>query len=127
MSTCLYCEKELFGRSDKKYCNDYCKSAFNYEKNKNKPLTRFKVVDNQLKKNYRLLKKYNKAGKSTIRKGILIKEGFNPRIFTNYWKNKSGDVYLFCYDFGFLERKENGKPKYVLIQWQDYMNQSEVI
>lgn len=122
MRTCLYCGKELFGRSDKKYCNDYCKSAFHYEKDKNKEPTRFQIVDKQLKLNRRILSKYNKAGKATVRKQVLIDEGFKPRMFTNFWKNKKGDVYLFCYEFGFLERKENGKSKYVLVKWQSYMS-----
>jgi hypothetical protein len=52
----------------------------------------------------------------------LIKEGFNPKYFTNYWKNNRGEVYLFCYEYGFLEREELGKKKYVLVKWQDYMN-----
>lgn len=52
---------------------------------------------------------------------MLINEGFNPKYFTHYWKNQKGAVYLFCYEFGFLERKEHNKVKYVLIQWQEYM------
>jgi hypothetical protein len=36
-------------------------------------------------------------------------------------KNQKGDVYLFVYEYGFLKRKENGKDKYVLILWQEYM------
>ena len=48
--------------------------------------------------------------------------GFNPKYFTHYWKNQKGDVYLFCYEFGFLKRTENGKAKYILVEWQKYMN-----
>ena len=74
-----------------------------------------------MKLNRRLLKQYNKAGKAVVRKKDFVQAGFNPKFFTHYWKNQKGDVYLFCYEFGFLERQENGKPKYVLVQWQDYM------
>jgi hypothetical protein len=49
--------------------------------------------------------------------------GFNPKYFTHYWKNKKGNVYLFCYEFGFLETQEQNKKKYVLVQWQDYMEE----
>ena len=72
--------------------------------------------------NRKLLKQYNKAGKSIVRKEELLKVGFNPNRFTHYWKNKKGDVYLFCFEFGFLEKKEGSKQKYVLIKWQDYMS-----
>ena len=122
MSSCLSCNEPLEGRVDKKFCNAYCKSAYHYEKDKNKPPSRFQKIDKQLKLNRRLLSRFNQAGKATVRKQTLLNEGFNPNYFTNYWKNKKGDLYLFCYEYGFLERSENGKRKYVLVQWQDYMS-----
>ena len=93
--TCLNCDAELVGRAGKKYCSDYCKSNYNYEKNKLKEDSLFKKIDNQLKLNRRLLKEFNRAGKATVRKEKIIEEGFDPNYFTHYWKNKKGDVYLF--------------------------------
>ena len=122
MKVCPNCNEAFEGRANKLFCSLYCKSAYNYEKDKNKPPTRFKIVDNQLRLNRKLLAKYNQAGKATIRKDKLLKDGFDPNFITNWWKNSKGDTYLFCYDYGFLARKENGKEKYILIQWQEYMN-----
>ena len=119
--TCLNCGKTLEGRSDKKYCDPYCKSAYQYRKNKEKEASLFVKIDKQLRLNRRILKTYNKAGKTTVRKEVLLKKGFNPHFFTHYWKAKNGNVYLFCYEFGFMKQKENKKHKYVLIQWQKYM------
>lgn len=79
-------------------------------------------VDKQLKVNRRLLKAFNKSGKSTVRAEVLREQGFNPNFFTHYWKNNKGEVYLFVFEFGFLKRDENGKEKYVLVTWQDYMD-----
>ena len=121
MKKCLNCQKEFSGRVDKLYCSPYCKSDFHYKKNKEKKDSFYKQIDMQLRLNHRLLRHYNKAGKATIKKEELIKAGFNPRIFTHYWKTKKGHVYLFCYDYGFWETVENGKKKYVLVKWQDYM------
>ncbi|MDT0622018.1 hypothetical protein [Croceitalea vernalis] len=118
---CLYCNKELDGRTDKKYCNLHCKSAYQYKKQKEGPQRFFNKVDNQLKLNRKLLKEYNKAGKAVIRAKILIDLGFNPNFFTHYWKNQKGEVYLFAYEFGFLRKSENGKEKFVLVTWQAYM------
>jgi hypothetical protein len=67
------------------------------------------------------LKRYNKSGFTTIRNIELLNEGFNPNFFTHYWKNQKGDIYLFVYEYGFLKKSENGKDKYVLVTWQDYM------
>ena len=121
MKACLNCGEKLKGREGKIYCSPYCRSNYHYQKNKDKETTLFKSIDKQLKTNRRLLKNYNKAGKSVVRKESLHQAGFNPKYFTHYWKNQKGDVYLFCYEFGFLEKQESGKSKYVLVQWQDYM------
>ena len=118
---CLYCDKELTGRTDKKYCDPQCKSAHQYEKAREQPERFYNKVDNHLRLNRRILKEYNKAGKAVVRKSVLIKEGFDPKFFTHYWKNKKGDVYLFVYEYGFLNKKEHDVEKYVLVKWQDYM------
>lgn len=119
---CYQCGENIEGRKDKKFCSSYCKSNFHYIRNKEKENSLFKSIDKQLKLNRRLLRDYNKAGKSTVRKEILINSGFIPKYFTHYWKNNKGDVYLFCYEYGFLERTEHGKSKYVLVTWQGYMD-----
>ncbi len=121
MKLCLECKKELNGRSDKKFCNPYCKSSYHYKNNKDNENTFYEEVLGQLRLNRSILKKYNKAGKAIVRKSELIDAGFNPNRFTHYWKNKKGDVYLFCFEFGYLEKQENLKTKYVLVNWQDYM------
>ncbi len=118
---CLFCKKEINGRSDKKFCDVYCKSSYHYKKSKEETPSFFKKVDRHLKLNRKLLKHYNKAGKSTIRATDLVEAGFNPNYFTHFWKNKKGDVYLFVYEFGFFRIKDNGKEKYVLIKWQKFM------
>lgn len=122
MSICLHCQELISGRSDKKFCTAYCKSAYHYQHNKAKESSLFLSIDKQLKLNRRLLKAYNKAGKSTVRKATLEADGFNSKYFTHYWKNYKGEVYLFCYEFGFREIKEHDKQKFVLVTWQDYMN-----
>ncbi len=119
---CLNCKTELQGRVGKKFCSDYCKSNHNYEKNKGKENSLFKKIDHQLKLNRRLLRDFNRAGKSTVRIEKIVEAGFNPKYFTHYWKNQKGDVYLFCYEFGFLKRTENGNAKYILVEWQKYMD-----
>lgn len=121
MAKCLECNEEINGRSDKKFCSSYCKSAYHYRIKKEEKKSLFRQIDEQLKMNRRLLKEYNKAGKSIIRKDTLISEGFNPRYFTHYWKAQNGNLYLFCYEYGFMEKKEKNAMKYVLVKWQKFM------
>ena len=119
---CKNCKKELIGRSDKRFCDNYCKSQFHYEIQKSNESSFYRKVDNQLKLNRKILKNYNRAGKSIIRAEVLVNEGFNYNYFTHYWKNQKGDVYFFNYEYGVLRKKEKGIDKYVLVKHQDYMN-----
>jgi hypothetical protein len=118
---CLACDKELKGRTDKKFCNPYCKSAWHYQKDREGQGNFYSRVDKQLKTNRKILKSFNKAGKATVRASILTAQGFDPNFFTHYWKNSKGDVYLFVYEYGFLSRYEHGHKKYILVTWQHYM------
>ena len=120
MKGCPVCGDEIIGRADKKYCSAKCKSAHQYEMRLTKE-SFYLEVDKQLKLNRKLLKRYNLSGYTTLRKEVLLNGGFNPRYFTHYWKNSKNQVYLFCYDYGFLELKENENIKYLIVTWQNYM------
>tara|TARA_R110000868_G_scaffold339309_1_gene600028 strand:+ start:81 stop:467 length:387 start_codon:yes stop_codon:yes gene_type:complete len=117
---CPVCEILVKGRSDKIFCSAKCRSINQYD-NRQETEAFYLQVDRQLKINRKLLKKYNRSGYTTIRKSELIQEGFDPKFFTHYWKNLKGDVYLFVYEYGFLKIADQGKEKYVLVIWQEYM------
>ena len=117
---CPVCGTEVKGRSDKKYCSVKCKSIHQYEQRQETEAF-FLKVDRQLKINRKLLRRFNKSGFTTIRSSELISQGFDPKFFTHYWKNKKGEVYLFVYEYGFLSKINSGKDKYVLVTWQPYM------
>jgi hypothetical protein len=59
--------------------------------------------------------RFSRAVKATVRHDEILEEGFNPKYFANYWKNKKGDVHHFFYEYGFLKRIENDKLKYNFI------------
>lgn len=118
---CPVCGESIRGRSDKRFCSAKCKSIDQYE-NVQKKETFYLAVDRQLKRNRSILKKFNKSGYTTLRCSVLLNEGFNPKFFTHYWKTQKGEVYLFCYDYGFLTKDDGEKKKYVIVKWQDYMS-----
>jgi predicted nucleic acid-binding Zn ribbon protein len=120
MRNCPVCNSEVKGRKDKIYCSESCKSSQQYEKRTASDSFFFRV-ERQLKNNRKILKRYNLTGYTTLRKEVLIEEGFNPHFFTHYWKNNKGQVYLFCFDYGFMEIEQQGKKKYLLVEWQGYM------
>jgi hypothetical protein len=120
MKTCPICEEEVKGRSDKIYCSKKCASTAYYDVRLEND-SFFIEVDKQLKINRKILKKYNRSGYTTLRKELLVEEGFDPNYFTHYWKNTKNQVYLFCYDYGFLLVEQKGVKKYLLVEWQNYM------
>jgi hypothetical protein len=117
------CHKEVVGRIDRVFCSAYCKSDFHVRKRKESGKEYFKIrIDKVLRKNRSILAKYNIKSKVTVRKEVLLNEGFNPRVFTHYWKNRAGDTYLFCYDQGFKEVIDRERKKYLLVLWQPGMD-----
>jgi hypothetical protein len=99
---CLECGKSLKGRSDKKFCDDYCRNAYN---NKAKIEESFYVrnINKTLQRNRRILEEL--LGKEDMvkqTKSNLINKGFQFHYHTHQYVNKKGNVYYFCYEYGFL-------------------------
>jgi len=122
MRSCLSCFEPLTGRIDKIYCDEHCKSSYQYKQIKEDKASLHFKINRQLRRNKKILKDHNKAGKATVRASELHKLGFNPRIFTHYWKAKNGNTYLFVFEYGWQEIKDNNKNKYSIIKWQPYMS-----
>lgn len=114
---CQHCERELFGRRDKKYCSDQCRVA-NYNE-LNRDATKFMTnINNTLRKNRRILKALNPKGKAKVTKTQMLDEGFNFSYFTNIYKTKGGKVYYFCYEQGYLKLEAN---LYALVEKHEYV------
>jgi hypothetical protein len=101
--TCLQCKKTLRGRSDKKFCDDYCRNNYN---NTLKAHTNnyMRNINNALSKNRRILEELLPASEKLVKttKQKLIHSGFQFKYITHTYTNKKGDTYFFCYDFGYL-------------------------
>ncbi len=99
---CLACQKALQGRTDKKFCNDYCRNAYNNNlKSNNSPIIR--NINNALLKNRRILESIladEEMAKANKEK--LLQKGFSFKYSTHLYTNKKGNVYFFCYEFGYL-------------------------
>ncbi|SFQ09314.1 hypothetical protein [Parafilimonas terrae] len=102
--TCLHCGKTVRGRSDKKFCDDYCRNNYN---NQLKALSNNYVrnINNALGKNRRILESFlngaEETGKTT--KQHLLQQGFSFKYITHTYVNKKGNTYFFCYDYGYLQ------------------------
>jgi len=98
---CPVCGNKIIGRADKKFCSDYCRNAHNNQLNKDsKNLVR--NINNLLRKNYRILEELNPKDKTKTTKTKLISKGFDFQHFTSIYTTKTGNVYYFVYDQGYL-------------------------
>ena len=100
---CLMCDKPVKGRTDKKFCDDYCRNNYNNQlKADCNNLVR--NINNALGKNRRILEslipEQEEMGK--VSKEKLLEEGFLFKYITHIYSNRKGTNYFFCYDHGYL-------------------------
>jgi len=98
---CPECGEKIVGRTDKKFCSDYCRNAYNNKINKDST-NLVRNVNNLLRKNYRILQELNPTDKTKTTKAKLLAKGFNFEYFTSIYTTKTGTVYYFVYDQGYL-------------------------
>lgn len=100
---CLTCNKPVKGRTDKKFCNDYCRNNFN---NQIKATANNLVrnINNALAKNRRILESLIESGEemAKVSKDILLQQGFQFKYNTHSHTTKKGSIYFFSYDHGYL-------------------------
>ncbi len=100
---CLACNKPVKGRTDKKFCDDYCRNNYNNQiKAESNNLVR--NINNALSKNRRILESIISDGEEMAKttKEKLIEKGFQFKYTTHSYTNKKGNTYFFCYDHGYL-------------------------
>ncbi|SDI88530.1 hypothetical protein [Chryseobacterium jejuense] len=103
---CLECGEKIIGRSDKKFCNDACRNAYNNKQNKDST-NLMRNINNKLRKNYRILTEVNIDGKTKVAKSKLESLGFDFDYFTNIKVYKNGSEYKFIYDYGYKLLEED--------------------
>lgn len=97
---CLECNEKIVGRSDKKFCNDACRNAYNNKQNKDSNNV-MRNINNKLRKNYRILASINISGKTKTTKNELINMGFDFSYITQIKTYKNGSEYKFIYNQGY--------------------------
>ncbi len=101
--SCLQCGKAVRGRLDKKFCDDYCRNAYNNRQKADKN-NLIRNINNALLKNRRILesvvKPEEELGKCPRQR--LAEAGFDFRYHTHQYLNKKGQTYNFCYEYGYL-------------------------
>ncbi len=100
---CLSCGKPVKGRTDKKFCDDYCRNNYNNQL-KSGSTNLVRNINNALTKNRRVLDSLIAEGEDMAKttKEKLLQKGFQFKYMTHQYNNKKGNTYYFCYDLGYL-------------------------
>lgn len=100
--TCPECGDKIIGRVDKKFCSDQCRNTFN-NKSKGYSTSYVRKVNSILRKNRLIMESLNPNGKTKVHKNKLTTKGYDFNYHTNLYTTKTGNVYYFCYEHGYLE------------------------
>jgi len=106
---CENCGEQIVGRTDKRFCDTYCKNTFNSNRRKAEAIELHENADEILKiikRNYEILKSYQKAkfieGETIyFKKEDLEKDGVNQNFFTSIWIDRD-QIWKFCFERGWM-------------------------
>jgi hypothetical protein len=100
--TCCECGDPYRGRSDKKFCSDTCRNAYNNRMNCDSN-NFVRNVNNVLRRNRRILEAVLEVTSPVISRYHLTSLGFDFRYFTHLKPERKGIPVYFCYEYGYRE------------------------
>jgi predicted nucleic acid-binding Zn ribbon protein len=103
---CHFCDEPIFGRSDKKFCNDSCRNRFHAQAQRRRQWAEPNFVgkiNRALMRNRRLLAQTIPHQKKTVvvLRTTLEEKGFEFGFYTNVLATQKGS-YHYCYEYGWL-------------------------
>lgn len=122
LQLCLTCEKELSGRSDKKFCNDRCRNIYNSKRQQAiraaEPIF-IKMVIDILRKNRKILMQFDPAPKEPriVHRARLVNQNFNFDFITSTLDTHRDHHYRYCFEYGY-RILEDGKVMVVVSESQ---------
>ena len=114
---CHCCAQVLYGRLDKKFCDEGCRNNFNNLQNsvQNKEI---RIINRVLKRNRVILLAILSVGEkpTKVDREYLLLEGFNFRYMTHQEVGSDGQSYQICYDVGLISLKNR---EYQIVRAED--------
>lgn len=97
---CAECGQTLQGRSDKRFCDDQCRSQFNNRQG-SECKNLYRRVEYALRRNHLILQALNPASTAVVRLQQLLHQGFDFEYLTSQLQNQAGHTYFYVYDQGY--------------------------
>jgi hypothetical protein len=101
---CLDCEQPLRGRSDKKFCDDNCRTNFHNQIKQEEEKT-LRQINSILKRNRSILVRLSAGNAVVVNKKLLIEANFNFH-FSTHSKNINKKSWSVIYDFAYYQANE---------------------
>lgn len=100
---CLECGDVLVGRSDKKFCNDSCRSAYNNRQATGARSPSVRHIHRTLLRNRHILEELVGQGETAKVSGQKLRAlGFNFQYHTHTYTSKKQATYIFVFEYGYL-------------------------
>ena len=107
---CITCGTLIKGRSDKRFCDDYCRSNFNNQvKARIIQNPTIKTINKALQKNRKIIETLLGDSSDPVRvsKEKLLFLGFHFGFITHLQNSCMGEITYCCYDYGYLALQDN--------------------
>lgn len=98
---CCFCGTELYGRADKKFCDDNCRNNYHYKVRYKDNDDVIKMVNSTLLKCRETLKNLCLGQKTIVEKQLLDDRHFDYELMTNVYKTKGKSEYRVVYDYAY--------------------------
>jgi hypothetical protein len=100
MKYCCFCNQQIRGRIDKKFCDDGCRSSFHHQIQADL-FKHIKKTHYILRKNRRIIAELFEQNQQKLHKSVLVSEGFAFSYHTQIIENANGLVQYVCYDYAY--------------------------
>ncbi len=104
--TCLNCDNIIRGRADKKFCDDYCRSAYNNKHALNRH-GHIRAINNMMIKNRKILEKWAKKKMNLVSLYDLLTDGLTLSYATECINQPIGNPHIYCYEYGYQLLPDN--------------------
>jgi hypothetical protein len=104
--TCLTCGHEIQGRTDKKFCDDQCRTTFNNRFRNGSEMV--KTVNKVLRNNRSIIEQLLTDEKEKVRVSLqkLMTKGFNFYYHTHTYTGHNGFNLFYCYEYGYQQLED---------------------
>jgi predicted nucleic acid-binding Zn ribbon protein len=101
---CLYCNSAIYGRADKKFCGDNCRSSYNNGRKKEIE-DEVVIIRKTLMRNRRVISQLLKDGIESIKvsKDRMALMGYNFKYHTHHYHLHDSKSFWFCFEYGYLD------------------------